>query len=56
MAIANITIAIRESRTFQKMGFDINLEAAFAPNPIELNQRTLATAPPMANHHLSSPN
>jgi hypothetical protein len=52
----NITTAMRISKTFQKTGFAMNLEAALAPKPIELNQTKLDTTAPMANHHLSAPN
>jgi hypothetical protein len=52
----NITTAIRISRTFQKTGLAINLEAALAPKPIKLNQARLATTAPRVNHHLSGPN
>lgn len=48
IAIVNITVAIIESSIFQKMGFDMNLEADRAPNPIAVNQTKLAVAPPMA--------
>ena len=51
-----ITTAIMESSTFQNTGFFINPDAAFAPNPIEKNQRKLPKMPPAANHHRSSPN
>jgi hypothetical protein len=52
----NITTAMRMSSTFQKTGLDMNLEAALAPKPIELNQTKLETTAPRANHHLSGPN
>jgi hypothetical protein len=56
MAMLNITTAIRTSRTFQNAGLDINLDAALAPKPIELNQTKLARTAPEVNHHLSDPN
>jgi hypothetical protein len=48
--------AIIESRIFQKIGFDINLEADFAPNPIAVNQVKLAIIAPRTKNHLSEPN
>ena len=48
--------AISESRTFQKIGRAINLEADLAPKPIALNQVKLAIMAPKAKNHLSESN
>jgi hypothetical protein len=51
-----MTRAIIESRIFQKIGCDINLEADFAPKPIAVNQMKLASIAPITKNHLSVPN
>jgi hypothetical protein len=51
-----MTMAMKTSRIRQNTGFDISLEAAFAPNPAVVNQTTLAREAPAAKNHLLSPN
>ena len=45
-----------ESRIFQKIGRDMNREAALAPNPIAENQRKLPIEAPSAKNQRSSSN
>jgi len=56
MAILNIIAAMIRSSTFQKIGLDINLDAALAPYPIEKNQTKLPKAAPVEKSHCWSPN
>jgi hypothetical protein len=49
----NIIAATERSRTFQKITFTINRAAIVEPNPIEKNQRKLATIAPEEKSHLS---
>ena len=56
MAMENMMAAITPSRTFQKIGRDMNRAADCAPKPIAANQRVLASMAPAENIHRFSLN